>query len=54
MSSYKVFEIIIFHKIFKSITAEEFIEAMEWAIEAGLTNLDVSRAYLEIARRTIR
>ncbi len=44
-----------YERIARAITAEEFVEGMEWAREAGLTNLDErSLAYLEIARRMIR
>ena len=35
--AYKAFE---YTKIQRSITAEEYIEAMGWAEEFGLTNLD--------------
>ena len=35
--AYKAFE---YDSIARAITSEEFIEAMEWALEAGLTNLD--------------
>ncbi|MFC1983339.1 radical SAM protein [Chloroflexota bacterium] len=43
-----------YERIARGITAEEFVAAMEWAIEAGLTNLDErSVAHLEIARRMI-
>lgn len=48
---YKAFE---FATIARAITSEEFVEAMEWAMEAGLTNLDArSLTHLEIHRRRI-
>jgi putative pyruvate formate lyase activating enzyme len=48
---HKAFE---YERIARGITAEEYVEAMEWAMEAGLTNLDErSLANLEIARRMI-
>jgi hypothetical protein len=34
---YKAFE---YPEIWRSITADEYLEAMRWAEEAGLTNLD--------------
>jgi putative pyruvate formate lyase activating enzyme len=34
---YKAFE---YERIARAITPEEYIEAMEWAVESGLTNLD--------------
>ncbi len=41
MSQYRVaFEAFEYDKIARAITSEEFIEAIEWAKEAGLTNLD--------------
>lgn len=44
-----------YERIARGITAEEFVEAMEWAMKAGLTNLDErSLAYLAVARRMIR
>lgn len=49
---YKAFE---FEAIARAITAREFVEAMEWAIEAGLTNLDQrSLAHYAIHRQMIR
>lgn len=45
---YRAFE---YERIARSITSEEFVEAMEWAIEAGLTNLDQrSLIYLQLHR----
>jgi putative pyruvate formate lyase activating enzyme len=45
---YRAFE---YERIARAITAEEFVEAMEWAVEAGLTNLDQkSLIQLEIYR----
>ena len=45
---YKAFE---YERIARAITPEEYIEAMEWAFEAGLTNLDKrSITNLEIYR----
>ena len=41
MSQYRVeFKAYEYEKIARAIKPEEFIEAMEWAKEAGLTNLD--------------
>ncbi len=41
MSQYRVeFEAFEYDKIARAITSEEFVEAIEWAKEAGLTNLD--------------
>jgi len=56
MSQYRVehraFE---YERIARAITPEEFVEAMEWAREAGLANLDErSVAHLEIYHRMIR
>jgi putative pyruvate formate lyase activating enzyme len=43
-----------YDRIARAITPEEFVEAMEWAQEAGLTNLDArSLANLEIYRQRI-
>ena len=43
-----------YERIARSITPEEFVEAMEWAREAGLTNLDErSLSQLEIYRSRI-
>ena len=39
--AYKAFE---FQEIWRSITAEEYLEAMKWAEEQGLTNLDPKSA----------
>lgn len=48
---YKAFE---YENIARAINSEEYIEAMEWALEAGLTNLDErSLANLEIHRRLV-
>ena len=55
MSQYRVeFQAFEYEDIARAITSEEFVEAMEWAIEAGLTNLD-DRAltHLEIHRRRV-
>ncbi len=44
-----------YERIARAITPEEFIEAMEWATEAGLTNLDErSLVHLEIHRSMVR
>ena len=44
-----------YERIARAITPEEFVEAMEWAIETGLTNLDErSVAHLEIYRQRVR
>ena len=56
MSQYRVehraFE---YERIARAITSEEFVEAMEWALEAGLTNLDDrSLGQLELHRRRMR
>ncbi len=56
MSQYRVehraFE---YERIARAITPAEFMEAIEWAIKAGLTNLDErSLAHFEIYRRRIR
>ena len=41
MAQYRVeFEAFEYDKIARAITSEEFVEAIEWAKEAGLTNLD--------------
>jgi len=41
MSQYRVeFEAFEYEKIARAITSEEYVEAVEWAKEAGLTNLD--------------
>jgi len=55
MSQYRVeFRAFEFERIARAITSEEFVEAMEWAGEAGLTNLDErSVAQLGIHRRRI-
>lgn len=53
MSQYRVeHKAFEFERIARAITSEEFVEAMEWAKEAGLTNLDQrSLAQLDIHRR---
>jgi len=44
-----------YKRIARAITSQEFIEAMEWAREAGLTNLDErSLSQLEIHRQRMR
>jgi putative pyruvate formate lyase activating enzyme len=55
MSQYRVeHKAFEFEPIARAITPEEFVEAMEWAIDAGLTNLDQrSLSQLEIHRRRI-
>ncbi|HAP31892.1 MAG TPA: radical SAM protein [Firmicutes bacterium] len=55
MSQYRVeFMAYDFPLIARAITAEEFVEAMEWAREAGLTNLDErSLSSYEIHRRRV-
>ncbi len=55
MAQYRVeFKAFEYEKIARAITSEEFVEAMEWAKQAGLTNLDLrSLAQLEIHRRRI-
>ncbi|NIM04951.1 MAG: hypothetical protein GTN65_04880 [Armatimonadetes bacterium] len=41
MSQYRVEHLAFgYPRIARAITAEEFLEAMKWAEEAGLTNLD--------------
>ncbi len=41
MSQYRVeFKAFEYDEIARAITSEEFVEAIEWAMEAGLTNLD--------------
>ncbi len=52
MSQYRVeFKAFEYEEISRAITSEEFVEAMEWAKEAGLTNLDErSLSQLEIHR----
>jgi putative pyruvate formate lyase activating enzyme len=48
---YKAFE---YEHIARAITSQEYVEAMEWAIDAGLTNLDQrSVAQLEVHRRKL-
>lgn len=48
---YKAFE---YERIARAITSEEYVEAMEWAMEAGLTNLDKkSISQLDIHRRRV-
>ncbi len=55
MSQYRVeFKAFEYEEIARAITSEEFVEAMEWAKEAGLTNLDKrSLAQLDIHRRNV-
>lgn len=55
MSQYRVeFKAFEFEQIARAITSEEYVEAMEWAFDAGLTNFDErSLANLEIHRRRI-
>lgn len=55
MSQYRVEHMAFeYEKISRAITSHEFVEAMEWAIEAGLTNLDKrSLSQLEIHKRMI-
>ncbi len=55
MSQYRVeFKAFEYEEIARAITSEEYVEAMNWALEAGLTNLDErSLAQLEIHRRSI-
>ncbi|HEY96467.1 MAG TPA: radical SAM protein [Dehalococcoidia bacterium] len=49
---HKAFE---YERIARAITPEEFIEAMEWAMEASLTNLDLrSMANLDIYRARLQ
>ena len=52
MSQYRVaFMAFEYEDIARAVTAAEFVEAMEWALEAGLNNLDRrSLAHLESAR----
>ncbi len=53
MSQYRVEHLAFeYEKISRAITSEEFVEAMEWALKAGLTNLDRrSLSQLDIHRR---
>lgn len=55
MPQYRVdYEAFGFEEINRAITAEEYIEAMEWALDAGLTNLDErSLAQMEVYRRNV-
>ena len=55
MSQYRVeFEAFEYEEIARAITSEEYVEAMEWAKEAGLTNLDErSLAQLNLHRRSL-
>jgi len=55
MSQYRVeFRAFEFDTIARAITSQEFVEAMEWAKTAGLTNLDArSLAQLDIHRRRL-
>lgn len=55
MSQYRVehraFE---YEQIARAITAQEFVEAVQWAMETGLTNLDErSRAHFEVFRQRL-
>jgi putative pyruvate formate lyase activating enzyme len=56
MSQYRVeFRAFEFETIARAITSQEFVEAIEWAKQAGLTNLDErSLAHYAIHRRMIR
>jgi putative pyruvate formate lyase activating enzyme len=48
---HKAFE---YKRIARAITSEEYVEAMEWAIEAGLTNLDQrSLIHLDMHRQRL-
>ena len=53
MAQYRVeFKAFEYEEIARAITSQEFVEAMDWAIAAGLTNLDQrSLAQLAIHRR---
>jgi putative pyruvate formate lyase activating enzyme len=55
MSQYRVDHLAFeYERIARAITSEEYVEAMEWAIEAGLTNLDQrSLAQLDVHRRRL-
>ncbi len=55
MAQYRVeFKAFEYEEIARAITSEEFVEAMEWALEAGLSNLDQrSLAQLAIHRRQL-
>ena len=55
MSQYRVeFEAFEYEEIARAITSEEYVEAMEWAKEAGLNNLDErSLSQLNLHRRKI-
>jgi len=55
MSQYRVeYKAFDYEDIARAITSDEFIEAMEWAMEAGLSNLDErSLAQLDIHRTKI-
>ena len=55
MSQYRVeHKAFEYEKISRSISSKEYVEAMEWALEAGLTNLDQrSLSQLEIHRSRI-
>jgi putative pyruvate formate lyase activating enzyme len=49
---YKAFE---YEEIARSITPEEFVEAIDWAIAAGLTNLDErSMSHYKIHRQSVQ
>ncbi|TVR01807.1 MAG: radical SAM protein [Desulfovibrionales bacterium] len=55
MSQYRVEHMAFdYQPIARAITSQEYVEAMEWAMAAGLTNLDTrSLANLEIHRRML-
>ncbi len=55
MAQYRVAHLAFeYEPIARAITSEEFVEAMEWAQEAGLTNLDSrSLNQLELHRRMV-
>ncbi len=55
MSQYRVEHMAFdYEKIARGITSREYVEAMEWALEAGLSNLDKrSLSQLEIHRRRL-
>ena len=55
MSQYRVeYKAFDYEPIARAITSEEYIEAMEWAFDAGLTNLDErSLANLDLHRRLV-
>jgi putative pyruvate formate lyase activating enzyme len=55
MAQYRVeFRAFEYEAIARAITADEYVEAMTWAVEAGLTNLDErSLAQFEIRRQQV-